>query len=593
MTKKPSPTIADLRALLSQPPSTALWREIWDALNLIHADTLESSVLPYVKGHLESWPPGLRFPSDRRQINYFTEPNPRQNQKRTLHLLIPLIDALDLDRHNRLDEERCIYLCQNPLTENIHTLYMGYVINNSKHALQAFLLSKHLTSLKHLHLGFHPKKNTGLCLKDATWFSQLEHLKINYHYVSHEYHAKETPPPWNIPGLKSLAVGGYHYTDYTIGALVKSEEIAPLEHIDISGRPPSPENFEGMLMSFAPTLKTLSINHGFRGLAAPLLEDEDITLENIEEIDFSRTNSGVTAYIDLLSRLSMPNLKKLSLNNTFIQLDDLKMLARNESVTQLETLELRFNESDDQCIQYLGQHAFFSPLKELYLRDNRCKLDGLFSLIHSPYLTNLERLSLRSNPLTVGAIKHLAKPHNLSKLRWLDLSSTKAGDKEILNILANPTTPQLESIGLKSTPTSIPFLYFLCTSTHISAKMREHTLDSLINRLTKEQHKKQLTEWGISELPPKTLPELAAMIKEHIVEDHAALIEWLCHPQLVNTQPQMVIRATFRALKVKGYSKLSSGQMNSMLDPLLQERKDEFDVLREQFEKILSSAKKE
>lgn len=168
--------------------------------------------------------------------------------------------------------------------------------------------------------------------------------------------------------------------------------------------------------------------HTFSDLADSLCH-----VPQLKILSVSRNNLGhsITALADNLNSVS--GLTHLELSQTQMDEEGAEALSYSlRSLTKLEVLDISHNPLGS-AVTLITDHLYSTPcLTELYMTDTKMCCDEVTALASSlNYLQNLRILSVGSNPLDRGVcflVQHLSKN---PKLKHLNLTSVKMGEKEV------------------------------------------------------------------------------------------------------------------------------------------------------------------
>jgi hypothetical protein len=111
----------ELRSLLSQAPSAALWARLWRMMEGVEP-TRQGELVPYVSGHLERWPDALRVaPEHWSQRALYDEDVPLWPLVRSASLArwgLYDTELIALTRSEAMEQLTCLELSHNQLGED-------------------------------------------------------------------------------------------------------------------------------------------------------------------------------------------------------------------------------------------------------------------------------------------------------------------------------------------------------------------------------------------------------------------------------------------------------------------------------------------
>lgn len=163
-----------------------------------------------------------------------------------------------------------------------------------------------------------------------------------------------------------------------------------------------------------------------------------------------RENAGFHAFAKVLAGLSsLRGLQSLSIDTT-LSPAVVRTLAHSPNLAGLKRLRLEGAFLDDDCVQAIALSMHWRGLTELSLAGNiQITAQGAGALATSPFLTQLESLSMADTSAGNGASGYFAFSPNLRRLKALDLSGALDGGPEaVMPIADSPNLPLLESLAI-------------------------------------------------------------------------------------------------------------------------------------------------
>ena len=179
---------------------------------------------------------------------------------------------------------------------------------------------------------------------------------------------------------------------------------------------------------------------------------EGINQDNIYTLNCADNDFGPLD-MKYLAEFDLCYLTKLDLSGNSIRFEGAKYLF-SAKFKELEILNLNFNEIGDDGLYELSKKEY-KNLKQLHLFYNNISHYGISNLCLSPFIKNLEILSLSENPkITDKGAEYIKKYGKWDRLKVLHMNSTGLTDKGI-NILSEIFMPLLETLNVQGNTFSI------------------------------------------------------------------------------------------------------------------------------------------
>lgn len=473
----------ELRSLLQEAPSEALWWRLCEHLDLWSEEPLAQLAAPYVAEHLERWPDGVRREAPDRWLTSrllaplanhialrgYAEPlsqlaaSPRAPAPSLDMSLCGLsaaqldgllstpclegVRALDLSL-NTLGAEVLPILARSPQLAALHTLDLS--LNRLFYeAGSGGLRDLALPQLRALNLSF----NMPLTIDDllaAPCAGQLEQLDLRHTSLRDD--ALVSIAAGGLPSLRSLKLSGNSFGERGLRALLASTHLSSLEHLDaptsLGALPMSRSALFALLDASAmPALRTMSLHLG-ASRCERLYEDDLARLTHHPGL--ARVNSLTIGAADaprLRALLASPHLGALAELEVCFEERAADLLAELDThpvASQLRVLRLGGLRSVPQKIAPLEN---MTRLTRLYLDD--WPPGDQRALLSSPCLTNLTTLRL-AEAADEACLRLLATSPHLSSLQALDLGRCRLHEAQLLALLNSPHLTRLRRLDLTS-----------------------------------------------------------------------------------------------------------------------------------------------
>ena len=265
-------------------------------------------------------------------------------------------------------------------------------------------------------------------LADSPYVKNLRSLRLIHNHVGVNG-VTSLANSANLHDLRSLDLSITWTNDDALNALANSKSLANLGRLDLSANQISSAGVATLATS--PLLKKItSLGVGHIADAGAMELAKSPHLENLTELNLSGngaadfvTESGLAA---ILNMESLGSLRTLYLNHNQISTSGIEMLANTPKLSELRALDLNWNPG-------VGD-------------------DALTALANSPYMTNLQTLSMmggRSHIANVGATA-FANSKQLANLIKVDFRYNEIGDSGAQAIAESPHLQNIRMLNLKN-----------------------------------------------------------------------------------------------------------------------------------------------
>jgi Ran GTPase-activating protein (RanGAP) involved in mRNA processing and transport len=136
---------------------------------------------------------------------------------------------------------------------------------------------------------------------------------------------------------------------------------------------------------------------------------------------------GLTA-IACSSQIKLGNLKKLVISDNRLTDASVADFIRSKNFSNLESLDVGWNEVGNETAKALADATSFSGLKTLILERSYIELEGLKEMVQGDLMDQLQELNISANKLKDEAVQMIAKTPKWKSLKILRLSQNMFGD---------------------------------------------------------------------------------------------------------------------------------------------------------------------
>lgn len=178
-------------------------------------------------------------------------------------------------------------------------------------------------------------------------------------------------------------------------------------------------------------VRVLDLGDNQIGDEALKILSESNQLSNLEELKLGInfiTDKGVKEWAASLSA-TLGSIKTLILSDNKLTDDSLVDLVKSSNFSQLESLDIGWMEAGNKTAEALGSSETLPRLKKIDLERSYIDAEGITLLLKGKISKNLEELSLVANKLGDQGAKVIADTANLKNLKVLNLSQNMIGDE--------------------------------------------------------------------------------------------------------------------------------------------------------------------
>lgn len=502
----------EIRSLLHGEGTASTWRSLCALVDLCDQGELSERIIPYIKAHLDRWPPNIRvaprrwverlereepierlglvhelslYPSRNtlRAINSDDDASPSHPQlegllSRGAHLkparlsihgrlgerhikglgssreLLSNLEKLHIEK-SQLGDGVVEWLVDQPATKNLEELHLPHN-RLGRAGMELLCESENLPKLRTLRLDHNsPGPLIAEALLTAPWAEQLEHFGLGGAPLD----ARGGELGWDsvallarerfFHGMSSIALSGNQLGHATDGPDVLFPKVRDL---DLSFNHLSDGGLERIIAG-CDTEKLerlhLSINRLTSGALETILRADGPLLEHLDLFGNAITGEGLRR---MLSSPRMREVKVLNLGSTHGEAGFLTELRAWETGA-LEELSFQGTSFDDNDAYILSRAEPLENLKVLDLSSTQLHARGVRALATSPTLGHLTRLILNYSRVGDEGIIALAARDQPS-LRRLDLRSCGITVQGVRALAQAPWLGQLEGLDLSNNPLS-------------------------------------------------------------------------------------------------------------------------------------------
>ncbi|MEM1350045.1 MAG: hypothetical protein AAGI01_15900, partial [Myxococcota bacterium] len=457
-----APTFSDVRSLMQRPPSPETWGEVL-MLCALWPDPRELSetIVPYVAGHLESWPQRLRrapwgwferarsnpatpihelplareIVADRDALSVDTAPLFRlaaaqaqdlrviRTQDIELRGAAEHIGALEHLEHleawnARLEDEHGRILLSSGPFGHLRTLKLG-----ANDIRQGTLLALQRTAPKLEHLDLSANALGDEAARELGRLPSLGRLRtLNLRFTALRRRGIEMLMR-SLRGdqLGALWLGGNLIEDHAAEAIAQCPQLKHVHTLDLGH---APTLLEARILESS-AIRPLARQSG-EGVAAALAASPYVL--GLQRLDLYHNELGPTG-ARALAAATMPSLEHLDVAINELGPDGARALLASPLMERLVHLDLSHNHLDATLHEPLTEHAdSLEPLRELVLRGNELGDEGAELLAQLSLVRRLRLLDLYHNDIGPRGVGALVDHHALVGLEVLDLSYNDIGE---------------------------------------------------------------------------------------------------------------------------------------------------------------------
>lgn len=564
-------SFGELRSLLQQPPTAALWIELVGLLESMDEGLRQAEALPYTLAHVSRWPKGLReAPAWARNELFLAPDDPKKHAP--YHWLWSLIDAVSFTFHTQVDDARVSALAKDERLAQLETL--GFEQPNfTALGASALAQSPYLGRLRQLHINkIYGDVQACASLFDAPWFGELDEVVLSATGLEPAQLAQlwarlDQPPRW-----RSLDLSANHRLVTDGFSAVSAHEPWPsLEQLSLSrcygfAGGAQRDAAAGFQWSSFPALKRLDLSS--LSNANALLEaawSQGLNAQPLEELVLDDVRLSARAWQRFGKTLAPGALKRLSLCAVESSADLLELIATEEACAGLRQLSLK---GWSAPLYNAAFSALFKPgaLPDLESLDlSYCKLDepGIQGLIQMTHWTSLRQLKLQGCANNRALVTTLLNALPFDDLQSIDLGGCAVTDDDLDVVLSWACAGRLEALTLWPCRLSVPGLWRLTQASELSIQARAWIRGQLLSRLSAQ---------GVEQLAAKLTPTLKARSKRALVaaltealEPRERLAQALCAAEFLDVLSQPELAATAAALGLKRQHRAPVTALRSML----------------------------
>ncbi len=431
----PCTTLEALRDLIYTASSDRPWRqrrEAWLAITRTLDANPEPAALHYAEGHLEQIPDALRTPSSA-DLQRLLDGDIPPTWPWIRHFHADLRDDLQALAHAPHD-----HLTMIDLTLSLRG---GQDIQNNINNLHN---ANALTRLGLAAIFDFPRASAGPPIADKPHLAALTHLDLRGNWLGDD----EIAPLEKYRHLRALTwldLSGNRFGFASLSSLLRSRAAASLQHLALNRLNLSDEGARALAAHAPQTLRSLHIDEiNLNDVGLDALLGHPSALKNLE---------ALSASFNPLANAALPpsalcsNLRTLILRGNDLDAEAAAALLRPARLNNLKRLSLDLNPLKDPGIALIAPQLMASPLDDLSLR--HCALNHLGAAVVAVAFAHLHTLSLSDNPLgPEGAAALATSPHQLARLKALDLGACNLRDEGVEALADAPFIHQLTDLAL-------------------------------------------------------------------------------------------------------------------------------------------------
>lgn len=445
-----SSTFGDLRSLMQQHPSRALWEQLCQMLDEADPGEMLELWVPYIRGHQRQWPASLGAAPERWIQTLFAGEDDIPQLSAALSLSV---------RDRDVGDEEIFELTCSPFVDGLRMLSLGFERRVPWRreritfgCVRDLIKCAHLKGLKTLHLtGQHLGAESLAALLSPEGLPELQVLDMSYNDL-------EFLQPSTLAGishnLSELALRDTELTLQGITALTEAGLLDGLRRLDLSYNrgldirglielieTPRWGELEGLGLSGC------NLTPGLLSELVAAIPVSSLTrLELAGNALFDEDHGQLLATLRLIGRESV-GLRHLDLGSTGLTDRAMIALADSALLMGLEGLVLSDNQLGHETIEALVQHDFFVGRTTLDFSDNQLGDEGFVQLMRSDMLGILKTLSLSNNDIGDEALDEL-EGRCFPELTHLDLSNNRISLEGANALLRDGLFPKLSNLSL-------------------------------------------------------------------------------------------------------------------------------------------------
>lgn len=414
-----------LRSLLQQPPSAALWGQICEALDRWPRREARDQAIPYIEGHVSRWPSHLLVaPTTWTKKLMFGQLVPGMTLVRTLQLkgkslgpqsikpigrLIEKIPVQVLDLSDADLQDRTLkLLIEQPFMRNIHTLNLA---NNA-------ITGKGLSALA-----------------SASNCHGIEVLDLSRNRLR-QHHLKSLAKEGGLPGLHTLKLSHAQLTHEDLEALIDVGLLSRLRSLSL----------EQCQVVGAMSWRRLFL---------------EVDWSQLEHLNLAHTKLDQGDMNALAQATTMSKLKVLNLNHAAIGPGGMSTLMDCEHFGELTHCALRHCALTGGDMAQLSTWSLAGQLEVLDLSQNALGEEGIWALADYPADNKLRDLSLDYCGFDEGAIRCMVEQCVFGQLEALSLCGCKVDDEDMVALGQAPWLSNLRTLRMNHCGMNVKLLILL------------------------------------------------------------------------------------------------------------------------------------
>lgn len=255
-------------------------------------------------------------------------------------------------------------------------------------------------------------------MKQHGSFKRLESLELSYTYLNPQQMMQLTT--LQMPRLTALNLSGNPLTVDAMRSLAKADILSSLKRLSLRQC-----NMDDKVASWIGYTTTFS---------------------KLEQLDLSRNQISAQGIWTIFGHGKIKGLRDLDLAANPIKGGALMQLARAKSTAELEHLDARWTQSNDQDIETLAAQP--TKLKTLLISRGQISARGAQALAGASWYTGLKVLDISEHPLGDEGVSALFAPGFFP--RELSLHNTKMGDAGLMALLKSDAARLVETLDVRS-----------------------------------------------------------------------------------------------------------------------------------------------
>ncbi|KAG2386830.1 hypothetical protein C9374_001865 [Naegleria lovaniensis] len=253
---------------------------------------------------------------------------------------------------------------------------------------------------------------------------------------------------WINNNLTSLTFSETEVESEDIELLLSSELAKNLKQLVIECLTISENGIKAIAESSSCNLTDLGLSCSDIGQKEIRLIATSPNLRNLTRLDLTCCNEPESGVKYLAESPYLKNLRTLMINDTSIKVDGIISITTSQNFSNLTELHMDMCDLLKKGVQFIANSSIMRNLKILRLNNNLVS-DGLISISHSEYMSNLRELELSANDIETPAIITLCTSKFLKNLTRLDLSYNNIGSEGGIAIANSENMKSLRFLNLE------------------------------------------------------------------------------------------------------------------------------------------------